>query len=65
MNKQTKKIPVKKSTCNCPFCNAELVSMNLPVCQACKVTIVYCADCGEPLSKGKQTCPNCGSKVTK
>jgi hypothetical protein len=53
----------KKTAPHCPFCDIELVEMNLPVCQACHVTILYCADCGKPLPRSKKTCPSCGAKV--
>jgi hypothetical protein len=63
MVKQTKKTPTRKAVCKCPYCNAELVAMKLPFCQACRVTIVYCEDCGKPLPKNRKTCPACGAKV--
>jgi predicted amidophosphoribosyltransferase len=53
----------KKATPHCPYCDVELVAMNLPFCQACHVTILYCADCGKPLPKNQKTCPSCGAKV--
>jgi hypothetical protein len=53
----------KKATPHCPFCDEELAAMNLPVCQACHVTLLYCVDCGKPLPKNKKTCPSCGTKV--
>lgn len=65
MVKQTKNAQTKKSVCSCPFCNAELVAKKLPFCQACQVTILYCADCGKPLPKNRKTCPSCGGKVKK
>jgi hypothetical protein len=65
MAKTAKSAAPKKTTQHCPFCDVELVAMNLPVCQACEVTILYCADCGKPLPKNKKTCPTCGGKAKK
>jgi hypothetical protein len=65
MVKQVKKTQTKKSVCKCPFCDAEMVAMELPFCQACQVTIIYCEECGKPLPRNKKSCPNCGAKVTK
>jgi hypothetical protein len=66
MPKTTKK-PAQKTrkaeTPHCPFCDAELMAMKLPVCQACHVEIVYCADCGKPLPKTAKQCPSCGKKI--
>ena len=53
----------KKAVQHCPFCDAELIAANLPVCQACQVTILYCPECQKPLPKGKKTCPSCGATV--
>jgi len=53
----------KKATPHCPYCDVELMAMKLPVCQACQVTILYCAECGKPLPTNKKTCPSCGTKV--
>ena len=64
MAKTVKKTTVQnKATPHCPYCDVELMAMNLPVCQACLVTIRYCTDCGKPLPKNKKTCPSCGAKV--
>ena len=63
MTKTGKTTARKKTTPKCPFCDIEIVEMNLPLCQACQVTISYCSDCGEPLPKNKKTCPSCGAKV--
>lgn len=64
MAKTTKKTTLQKNTTrHCPYCDVELTAMNLPFCQACQVTILYCADCGEPLPKNTKTCPSCGTKV--
>lgn len=66
MAKTTKKTTAQGKTAqHCPYCDVELVAMKLPVCQACQVSIVYCADCGKPLPKNRKTCPSCGAKVKK
>ena len=64
MAKTVKKSTVqKKAAPHCPYCDVELVAMNLPMCQACQVTIFYCADCGKPLHKDKKVCTSCGAEV--
>ena len=55
----------KKEKCKCPFCDAEIMEMNLPFCQVCHVTILYCSDCEKPLPKNSKICPSCGAKVDK
>jgi len=50
---------------HCPFCDAELFAMNLPICQSCHATIVFCSECKEALPKGAKSCPKCGAKIGK
>jgi predicted amidophosphoribosyltransferase len=64
MAKTVKKNTVTKKAIpqahSCPYCNAEMKALNLPVCQACHATIEYCPHCGLPLAKGEKTCSSCG-----
>lgn len=60
-----KKPTTKKPAQHCPFCEVELFEMNLPVCQACHVAIVYCEECGNPIPKNRKSCPTCGPKKAK
>ncbi|MDP2919643.1 MAG: hypothetical protein Q8O43_05455 [Dehalococcoidia bacterium] len=60
---KTVKQPQKKGVPHCPFCDVEIYEMNLPVCQSCHVNIIYCEQCGQPVPKGKKTCPTCGPKA--
>ena len=62
---KTVKQTQKKATPHCPFCDAELIAKNLPVCQVCQVIITYCAECGKPIPKNRKTCPTCGGKARK
>ena len=62
---KTTKQTQKKATPHCPFCDAELMAQNLPVCQVCQVTIIYCEECGKPIPKNRKTCPTCGGKARK
>lgn len=62
---KTVKQKQEKTVVHCPFCDAELVMQNLPLCQACQVTIRYCVDCGKPIPKNRKTCPACGTKAEK
>ena len=63
MAKTVKSATKKKAAPHCPFCDAELMAMNLPVCQACHVTIKYCPHCGKTLAKDENTCTTCGHFV--
>jgi hypothetical protein len=67
MAKTVKKSTVQKKAISqaqhCPYCDVELVAMNLPMCQACQVTILYCPHCGKPLHKDKKVCTFCGTEV--
>jgi hypothetical protein len=60
---KTAKQPQKKTTPHCPFCDAELMAANLPVCGACHVVVLYCPECKKPLPKNRKTCPSCGAKI--
>jgi predicted amidophosphoribosyltransferase len=62
MAKTIKLTQKKVSRPHCPFCDAELMEQNLPLCRVCQVQIVYCEECGQPIPKGKKTCPTCGKK---
>jgi len=48
---------------HCPFCDAELFAMNLPICSTCHAAIVYCPSCKEPLPQHAKKCPSCGTKI--
>lgn len=48
---------------HCPFCDNEVEAF--PFCSACRVTIVYCSECGKPIPKGEQACPTCRPKSKK
>ncbi len=63
MPKTVKKPAQKAPAQHCPFCDAELMALNLPVCQSCHVEIIYCADCGKPMPKTAKQCPSCGKKI--
>jgi predicted amidophosphoribosyltransferase len=45
---------------HCPYCDAEMQALNLPICRACHAEIEYCPHCGLPLDKGTNTCKTCG-----
>ncbi|MBI4294819.1 MAG: hypothetical protein HY669_01475 [Chloroflexi bacterium] len=59
--RETKQPQAKK--CVCPFCDVEIVEMNLPQCQGCGVTLHYCAKCRIPLGPDVEICPECGGKI--
>jgi predicted amidophosphoribosyltransferase len=53
----------KKEHIYCPYCDAEITEVNLPLCQACGVTIFYCPRCRKPLARDNRTCPHCGADI--
>jgi predicted amidophosphoribosyltransferase len=55
----------KKEVICCPYCDAEIAEAAFPFCQACKVTILYCPACRQPVPKGKEVCPSCGADIQK
>ncbi len=53
----------EKERCFCPYCDAEIMKLDLPICQACAVTIFYCPKCRKPLPREKRVCPHCGAEI--
>mgnify|MGYP001040346329 CR=1 FL=1 len=53
----------KKEPIYCPYCEAEIIEANLPLCQACGVTIFYCPKCRKPFPRDKRVCPHCGADI--
>ena len=47
----------------CPCCDVEIAEANLPLCQACGVTIFHCPNCQKPVPRGNRACPNCGASI--
>jgi len=54
---------VDKKHLFCPYCDEEVVEAASPYCQACQITIFYCAKCRKPLPRDNKVCPHCGAKV--
>ena len=52
-----------KGRCACPYCDAEIEKARFPYCQACKVEVLYCPKCHQPVPRGEQSCPACGADV--
>ena len=47
----------------CPYCDEEIFEADLPVCQACRVTIFYCPKCRRPFARENRVCPHCGAEI--
>ena len=47
------------AVCRCPYCDVVVEEENA-ICVACKVVIIECVNCGEPVRNGAATCSNCG-----
>ena len=47
----------------CPYCDEEMVAVDLSCCQACGVTVFYCPKCREPVAREKRVCPHCGAEI--
>lgn len=58
-----KKREAKKQPSYCPYCDTEIAEATFLVCKACKVEIFSCPKCGQPVPRGKQTCPHCGADI--
>lgn len=64
MAEKDKEQMATKKQHHCPYCDEEIRQMNLPWCQACGVSIVYCSRCSQPVAKERKTCPHCGATLT-
>jgi len=51
--------------CYCPYCETEIGEEQFPFCQACKASLVFCPQCGKPLTLETKVCPHCGAKIQK
>jgi len=49
--------------CYCPYCEEEMQTSDLSYCKSCNVTLNYCPECREPVSRELTVCPKCGSGV--
>ena len=51
--------------CVCPYCEVELVLVESPFCQVCKVSFGRCKDCGAVILDQEATiCKNCGKPLS-
>lgn len=46
--------------CVCPYCDTNL-KQALPICVMCGRQMRYCSECGSPVKKEDDVCPNCGA----
>ncbi len=53
----------KKEPRFCPYCDEEMTEAAFIYCKACGVTIFYCPECREPLSRDNEVCPHCGADI--
>ena len=54
--------PIKEPRA-CPFCDEEIAEAAFPYCEACKVTVLHCPRCRQPVSRGDKECPHCGANI--
>lgn len=59
----TAKKKTQERMCRCPYCDVQIVELNLPFCQGCGVAVLYCLQCKTPVKKGAKVCPQCGAPV--
>jgi endogenous inhibitor of DNA gyrase (YacG/DUF329 family) len=52
-----------KKQLRCPFCDEEIAELQYPFCEACKVEVKRCPECGKVVSQESETCPECGTKI--
>ena len=44
----------------CPYCDEEIAEAAFPYCEACKLDVLHCPDCGMSVPIGREKCPSCG-----
>ncbi len=47
----------------CPYCDEEIAEAAFPYCEACKLDVLRCPDCGMSVPIGKEKCPSCGVNI--
>jgi hypothetical protein len=47
----------------CPFCDEEIAKAAFPYCKACKVDVLTCPECHEPVPRDEEVCPHCGCDI--
>ena len=47
----------------CPYCDDEVMEVDSPYCQACRVTIFYCPGCRKSIERDNKVCPYCGTEI--
>jgi hypothetical protein len=61
MAEEVKKYEKKVHTC--PFCDAEIAEAAFPYCEACKVKVPTCPECGKVVTRDVKKCPECGCEI--
>jgi hypothetical protein len=61
MAEETKKYEKKVHTC--PYCDAEIAEAAFPYCEACKVKVSTCPECGKVVPRDCTKCPECGCEI--
>jgi nitrogen fixation NifU-like protein len=59
----TTELKSEEEHCYCPYCDEDIGEAQSPYCQACKAAIVFCPECGQPLSPDAKTCSHCGAEI--
>lgn len=50
--------------CVCPYCDEELLNLNLPFCRTCGVMIRLCTHCHVAIrDEDADVCPECGKPL--
>ena len=47
----------------CPYCDSEMATGDLSLCQACGVRVFLCPGCGKSVSREDKVCPHCGAEI--
>ena len=53
----------EKKVHTCPFCDEDIAEAAFPYCEACKVKVPTCPECGEPVPRDSAKCPQCGCEI--
>ena len=47
----------------CPYCDEEIAEAAFPYCEACKLEVLSCPNCGISVPPSKEKCPSCGANI--
>lgn len=52
-----------KKHLRCPYCDDDIAELQYPYCQACKLEVNKCPECGKAITAKDEKCPACGASL--